>query len=296
MKVEKPINDGSVIIAYLHTNFNSKSKSLPIKKKKKKQEPLTLFKRKFLSVQCWSKDSKLQSILYVTVESYECIKGRDQVRRGNTLLNLEHCFLFSCEGGPMLVPPLSPLSCERREALNYLITFRFEIPLNFLYHKIKFASKSQEHYSLNQQKHGRSQRQRHFQFRSFEARWHVFLSFRGKDTCYRFINNLYTSFHNKGIRAFRDDNGLRRGDEIAQTLLDAIEESVASIVIISQNYVPSRWCLQELSKICECKRLTLLVFHQVDPSDFRKQRGPFFGKHFMEHEEKVIEKKLRRKG
>ena len=36
MKVEKPINDGSVIIAYLHTNFNSKSKSLPIKKKKKK--------------------------------------------------------------------------------------------------------------------------------------------------------------------------------------------------------------------------------------------------------------------
>uniref|UniRef100_A0A7N2LAB9 TIR domain-containing protein n=1 Tax=Quercus lobata TaxID=97700 RepID=A0A7N2LAB9_QUELO len=122
--------------------------------------------------------------------------------------------------------------------------------------------------------------------------WHVFLSFRGEDTCYPFINNLYTSLHNKGIRAFRDDNGLCRGDEIAQTLLDAIEESVASIVFISQNYVPSRWCLEELSKKCECKRLTLLGFYQVDPSDFRKQRGPFFGKHFREHEEKVIEKKI----
>ncbi|KAK4598301.1 hypothetical protein RGQ29_015676 [Quercus rubra] len=121
-------------------------------------------------------------------------------------------------------------------------------------------------------------------------RWHVFLSFRGEDTRYPFINNLYTTLHNKGIRAFRDDDGLRRGDEIAPTLLDAIEESAASIVVISQNYASSRWCLEELSKICECKRLILPVFYLVDPSDVRKQRGPFFGKHFREHEEKGIEK------
>ncbi|KAF3973233.1 hypothetical protein CMV_003341 [Castanea mollissima] len=121
-------------------------------------------------------------------------------------------------------------------------------------------------------------------------RWHVFLSFRGEDTLYPFINNLYTSLHNKGIRAFRDDDGLRRGDENAPTLLDAIEESAASIVIISQNYASSRWCLEELSKICECNRLILPVFYLVDPSDVRKQRGPFFGKHFREHEEKGIEK------
>ena len=50
--------------------------------------------------------------------------------------------------------------------------------------------------------------------------------------------------------------------------------------------------LEELSKICECKRLILPVFYQVDPSDVRKQGGPFFGKHFREHEEKVIEKKI----
>ena len=121
-------------------------------------------------------------------------------------------------------------------------------------------------------------------------RWHVFLSFRGEDTRFPFINNLYTSLHNKGIRAFHHDDGLRRGDEIAPTLLDAIEESAASIVIISQNYASSSWFLEELSKICECKRLILPVFYQVDPSDVRKQRGPFFGKHFREHEEKGIEK------
>ena len=122
-------------------------------------------------------------------------------------------------------------------------------------------------------------------------RWHVFLSFRGEDTRYPFIDKLYTSLHNKGIRAFRDDDGLGRGDDIAPTLLDAIEESAASIVVISQKYASSRWCLEELSKICECKRLVLPVFYQVDPSDVRKQGGPF-EKHFREHEKKEIEKKI----
>ena len=123
-------------------------------------------------------------------------------------------------------------------------------------------------------------------------RWHVFLSFRGEDTGYPFIDKLYTSLHNEGIRAFRGDDGLGRGDDIAPTLLDAIEESAASIVVISQNYLSSRWCLEELSKICECKRLILPVFYLVDLSDVRNQGGPFFKKHFREHEEKVIEKKI----
>ena len=166
-------------------------------------------------------------------------------------------------------------------------------PFNFFAAYIKHAaSKSQEHCTcseLTMEDHNNDDDA----ISSSEVsrlRWHVFLSFRGEDTRYPFINNLYTSLHNKGIRAFRDDDGLRRGDEIAPTLLDAIEESAASIVIISQNYADSRWCLEELSKICECKRLILPVFYQVDPSDVRKQRGPFFGKHFREHEEKGIEK------
>ena len=121
-------------------------------------------------------------------------------------------------------------------------------------------------------------------------RWHVFLSFIGTDTRYPFVDKLYTSLYNKGIRAFRDVDGIGRGDDIAPTLLDAIEESAAFIVVISQNYASSMWCLEELSKICKCKRLILPVFYQVDPSDVRKQEGPFFRKHFREHEEKMIEK------
>jgi hypothetical protein len=121
-------------------------------------------------------------------------------------------------------------------------------------------------------------------------RWHVFLSFRGADTRYPFIGKLYEALEKRGIRAFRDDDGLNRGEEIAPSLLEAIQESATSIVVISKNYASSRWCLEELSKICECRRLILPVFYQVDPSHVRKQKGPF-EEHFKNHEEKYWEKK-----
>jgi hypothetical protein len=120
---------------------------------------------------------------------------------------------------------------------------------------------------------------------AFRLEWDVFLSFRGEDTRKTITNNLYNSLQNHGIRVFRDDEGLRRGEEIAPSLLEAIDDSAASIVIISQNYASSRWCLEELSKICDCRRLILPVFYYVDPSDVRKQRGPF-EEHFRNHEER----------
>ncbi|XP_019433797.1 PREDICTED: TMV resistance protein N [Lupinus angustifolius] len=110
---------------------------------------------------------------------------------------------------------------------------------------------------------------------AFRLRWDVFLSFRGTDTRESFIKSLYDSLHAHGVRAFRDDDGLDRGDEIAPSLLEAIDDSAASIVIISSDYASSHWCLEELAKICECKRLVLPVFYRVDPSHVRKQLGPF---------------------
>ncbi|EEF42237.1 leucine-rich repeat containing protein, putative [Ricinus communis] len=111
---------------------------------------------------------------------------------------------------------------------------------------------------------------------SFRYRWDVFLSFRGEDTRHTFTENLYRELIKHGVRTFRDDEELQRGDEIAPSLLDAIEDSAAAIAVISKRYADSRWCLEELARIIECRRLLLLpVFHQVDPSDVRKQTGPF---------------------
>ncbi|CAL2231553.1 unnamed protein product [Prunus armeniaca] len=119
----------------------------------------------------------------------------------------------------------------------------------------------------------------------FRLRWDVFLSFRGEDTRATITKSLYEGLEKRGVRVFRDDDALNRGDEIAPSLLEAIEDSTAAIVILSPRYAESKWCLEELAKICERRsRLILPVFYQVDPSHVRHQNEPF-AKHFRVYEQ-----------
>ena len=106
----------------------------------------------------------------------------------------------------------------------------------------------------------------------------VFLSFRGEDTRYNFTDHLYNALFNRGIRTFRDEK-LRRGEAIAPELLKAIEESRSSVIVFSENYARSRWCLDELVKIMECRKdlghTVIPIFYHVDPSHVRNQEGSF---------------------
>ena len=118
--------------------------------------------------------------------------------------------------------------------------------------------------------------------------YNVFLSFRGEDTRYNFTSHLYEALRDKGFNTFIDDVNLQRGEEISTELLKAIELSMISIVVFSENYASSTWCLKELVKILECKnfdQLVLPVFYKVNPSEVRKQEGKF-GIALTEHEEK----------
>uniref|UniRef100_A0A6N2M4J1 TIR domain-containing protein n=1 Tax=Salix viminalis TaxID=40686 RepID=A0A6N2M4J1_SALVM len=96
-----------------------------------------------------------------------------------------------------------------------------------------------------------------------ETRWSndVFLSFRGEDTRKNFTDHLHSALIQAGIRTFKDDNNLPRGEEISPQLLRAIEGSRISVVVFSKNYASSTWCLDELVKIMECRqKLTRLLF------------------------------------
>ncbi|XP_042478972.1 disease resistance protein RPV1-like isoform X2 [Macadamia integrifolia] len=117
----------------------------------------------------------------------------------------------------------------------------------------------------------------------------VFLSFRGEDTRKSFTDHLYTALVQRGINTFRDDNELKRGEDIASELLKSVEKSRISIIVFSRNYASSRWCLDELVKIMECRetigQTVLPVFYDIDPSDVRKQSG-IFGEVFARQEKR----------
>ncbi|KAE9617831.1 hypothetical protein Lal_00033928 [Lupinus albus] len=110
-------------------------------------------------------------------------------------------------------------------------------------------------------------------------KYDVFLSFRGEDTRQFFTTKLHAMLQQKGLATFIDNERLMRGDVISQGLLRAIEESLVSVVILSENYASSTWCLDELQKIIELRkefgRAIFPVFYGVDPSEVRHQRGSF---------------------
>ncbi|XP_023537666.1 disease resistance protein RPS6-like isoform X3 [Cucurbita pepo subsp. pepo] len=109
-------------------------------------------------------------------------------------------------------------------------------------------------------------------------RYDVFLSFRGEDTRSNFTSHLDMALRQKGVNVFIDDK-LNRGELISESLFRSIEEALISIVIFSENYASSSWCLDELVKIIECKKskgqIVCPIFYKVDPSDVRKQTGSF---------------------
>ncbi|KAK3431007.1 hypothetical protein EUGRSUZ_E02245, partial [Eucalyptus grandis] len=125
----------------------------------------------------------------------------------------------------------------------------------------------------------------------------VFLSFRGADLRNNFIGHLYQALHHNGVYTFQDSEELKKGDQISPVLMKAIEESCIAIIVFSEDYASSRWCLEELAKIIECKEqknlIVLLLFYKVDPKEVREGRKSYkrsLGKHefkFGKDSEKV---------
>ncbi|CAL2279018.1 unnamed protein product [Prunus armeniaca] len=118
-------------------------------------------------------------------------------------------------------------------------------------------------------------------------KYDVFLSFRSTDTRYSFTDHLYSSLLNRGIKTFMEDN-LRRGDpEALKELFQAIQESRISIIIFSENFASSTWCLDEVAMILERKKseqhIITPVFYKVEPADVARQTGTF-GEAFVDHE------------
>ncbi|XP_019155420.1 PREDICTED: TMV resistance protein N-like [Ipomoea nil] len=119
----------------------------------------------------------------------------------------------------------------------------------------------------------------------------VFLSFRGPDVRKTFIDFLFESLERKGIRTFKDDDRLEKGDCISQSLPNAIRESKFFIAVFSKGYASSKWCLEELATVMECQekledQIVVPIFYHVEPTDVRNQKGSFEDS-FKELHEKI---------
>ena len=125
---------------------------------------------------------------------------------------------------------------------------------------------------------------------SSTPRWEydVFLNFRGKDTRYGFVSNLFEALCREQINTFIDEN-LDRGEEVSLALLQTIAKSRILIVIFSENYADSPWCLDELVKITDCRKLmgqiVLPVFYEINPTDVQELTGRY-GDALLKHKRK----------
>ncbi|KEH15756.1 disease resistance protein (TIR-NBS-LRR class) [Medicago truncatula] len=115
----------------------------------------------------------------------------------------------------------------------------------------------------------------------------VFLSFRGFETRRDFTGNIWNALHNRGIRTFRDDLEIYKGNNIEKSLYEAIEKSKAAIIVLSPSYATSSFCLDELCHILKCihgrGRFVWPIFYDVDPSIVRWSEEGTYGEAMAEH-------------
>ncbi|PWA63134.1 disease resistance protein (TIR-NBS-LRR class) family [Artemisia annua] len=125
-------------------------------------------------------------------------------------------------------------------------------------------------------------------------KYDVFISFRGEDTRKTFVGHLYQALKQTGIETFKDDEKMKQGETIDNQLIQAIKDSRFFIIVFSQNYASSSWCLDELVEIMECQKTgeqtAYPVFFDVEPTQVRKQSGAF-GKAFLENKNKDAARK-----
>ncbi|CAN1845655.1 Disease resistance protein RUN1 [Linum perenne] len=102
-----------------------------------------------------------------------------------------------------------------------------------------------------------------------EWEYDAFLCFRGGDTRHGFTSHLMNALSDRQIRAFIDDK-LDKTESI-DMLISILERSALSVVVFSEKFADSIWCLEEVATIArrmvEYGHRVLPVFYKVDPSD-----------------------------
>ncbi|MED6159787.1 hypothetical protein PIB30_045463 [Stylosanthes scabra] len=121
----------------------------------------------------------------------------------------------------------------------------------------------------------------------------VFISFRGEDTRNGFTSHLHSTLRKNHIETFIDYR-IQKGGAIWDKLVEAIRDTKLFLVIFSENYASSKWCLRELVEIMECKKkeqhvIVIPVFYRIEPTHVRNQTGTYHAS-FAKHEGSSVDR------
>ncbi|PWA59681.1 toll/interleukin-1 receptor (TIR) domain-containing protein [Artemisia annua] len=104
-------------------------------------------------------------------------------------------------------------------------------------------------------------------------------TFRGIDTRNTFTAHLHQALKEANYETFYDDEEIEFGKPLKQKLVNGIKASKSSVVVLSENYASSTWCLEELVLILEqlanSDHYVFPIFYHVKPSDIGKQLNSF---------------------
>ncbi|KAG0583131.1 hypothetical protein KC19_3G111900 [Ceratodon purpureus] len=102
------------------------------------------------------------------------------------------------------------------------------------------------------------------------AKYDVFISHRGPDTKTGFVSFLHKDLVAAGLRPFLDCKSIDVGDDCWENIEHAIKKTPIAVVVFSERFTQSEWCLRELHLILHTPSVQMLpVFYNLRPSEVR---------------------------
>ena len=88
---------------------------------------------------------------------------------------------------------------------------------------------------------------------------------------------LYEDLKKHGLQPYLDCKSIRTGEECWESIEDGIKNTPIAVVVFSERYAESEWCLRELHVMLEAHSCKILpIFYNVTPWDLRNpERGQF---------------------
>ncbi|KAG0579831.1 hypothetical protein KC19_4G127000 [Ceratodon purpureus] len=126
------------------------------------------------------------------------------------------------------------------------------------------------------------------------ANYDVFISHRGPDTKTGFVSFLHRDLEAAGLVPFLDCKSIDIGEDSWECIEHAISKTPIAVVVFSESFAQSEWCLRELHVMLHTPSVKVLpVFYKVRPSEVRfpesGQLKDGFQKLIGRHDKIVIE-------